>query len=288
MKMLFFLTFFFGFANSFGPTTEDYLKVLESVQYPGWKAGMKSAEQFIKLDQSEEFKINAFVGTICATQSGASALANIVPGFGIPLSVAVSLQFQISLATGIAAIRGYNMSDFETAAMYSNYFILGDLTAEFGKYAASEGGKVLMRGLLTQMPGRIFIDINKQAGFRLVTKQGTKGFLNMASMIPGLGMFICSAVDGAMCYSYSTAINLHTFRGKGEYQKCLADIFDYVGAMHLKKKFIEDFELDSKNFCNRQFIRSKRMKFEIEEVELYNLIEKRFCVNGKMDNAICE
>jgi len=178
------------------------------------------------------------------------------------------------------------MSDFETAAMYSNYFILGDLTAEFGKYAASEGGKVLMRGLLTQMPGRIFIDINKQAGFRLVTKQGTKGFLNIASMIPGLGMFICSAVDGAMCYSYSTLINLHTFRGKGEYQKCLADIFDYVGAMHKKKKFIKDFELDSKNFCNRQFLRSKRMNFD--EVELYNLIEKRFCVNGKMDNAICE
>jgi len=56
--------------------------------------------------------------------------------------------------------------------------------------------------------------------------------------------------------------------------------------MHKKKKFIKDFELDSKNFCNRQFLRSKRMNFD--EVELYNLIEKRFCVNGKMDNAICE
>ena len=48
---------------------------------------------------------------------------------------------------------------------------------------------------LRRLPGRIFIEINKRVGFRLLTKFGEKGMINLVRAIPVLGGLIGGGVD---------------------------------------------------------------------------------------------
>ena len=51
--------------------------------------------------------------------------------------------------------------------------------------------------LVTKIPGAIIIEINKLVGFRLLTKFGTKGLVNLVTIVPFLGGVVGSAVDVA-------------------------------------------------------------------------------------------
>lgn len=50
---------------------------------------------------------------------------------------------------------------------------------------------------LDKVPGKIFIAINKAVGFRLVTKAGTKGMVNMTKVVPLVGGFAGAGINAA-------------------------------------------------------------------------------------------
>ena len=61
------------------------------------------------------------------------------------------------------------------------------------------GGKVAIEGL-KMIPGRVLIEINKRVGFRLLTKFGERGVVNLAKLVPLVGGAVGGAFDGAACY----------------------------------------------------------------------------------------
>ena len=49
--------------------------------------------------------------------------------------------------------------------------------------------------LLKKLPGTVLTKINQKVGFRLITKFGEKGIINLTKMIPLFGGFVGGAVD---------------------------------------------------------------------------------------------
>lgn len=49
------------------------------------------------------------------------------------------------------------------------------------------------------MPGRILVEINKKIGFRLLTKAGERGIVNLTKMIPLVGGVGGGTVDAIAC-----------------------------------------------------------------------------------------
>ena len=63
------------------------------------------------------------------------------------------------------------------------------------KKSGIEIGKKAAVNTLKKIPGAILVKINQQVGFRLVTKFGQKGLINLGKMIPILGGVIGGGFD---------------------------------------------------------------------------------------------
>ena len=64
--------------------------------------------------------------------------------------------------------------------------------------------KMALSGIKT-IPGKALIEINKKVGFRLFTKFGQKGAINLGKMVPLAGGAVGAAVDGSSTYSVGKA-----------------------------------------------------------------------------------
>ena len=53
----------------------------------------------------------------------------------------------------------------------------------------------LAQGMIKKIPGEVLKKINQAVGFRLVTKFGQKGVVNLGKMIPVAGALIGAGVD---------------------------------------------------------------------------------------------
>lgn len=52
---------------------------------------------------------------------------------------------------------------------------------------------------LKAVPGRLLIERNKLVGFRLLTKAGTKGVINLIKRVPVAGGLVGGTVDAFAC-----------------------------------------------------------------------------------------
>ncbi|MFN5980296.1 MAG: hypothetical protein ACK45W_13510, partial [Pseudanabaena sp.] len=57
-------------------------------------------------------------------------------------------------------------------------------------------GTKVCQNLIKRIPGRVLIEINKKIGFRLITKAGEKGVVNVMKMLPLVGGVVGGTFDG--------------------------------------------------------------------------------------------
>ena len=104
----------------------------------------------------------------------------------------------------IAEIYGHNSKDDQvrTAILLC---MIGTAMEDVVKQAGvSLGGKVAIQGL-KKIPGKVLIEINKRVGFRLLTKFGERGVVNLAKLVPLVGGAAGGIFDGATCYMVGQA-----------------------------------------------------------------------------------
>ncbi|MDP1587205.1 MAG: hypothetical protein Q8M07_05660, partial [Prosthecobacter sp.] len=77
--------------------------------------------------------------------------------------------------------------------------LLGDACKDVLKDVGLKVGQGFAKAALKRVPGKMLIEINKRVGFRLLTKAGEKGAVNLVKMIPLAGGFIGGAFDAAAC-----------------------------------------------------------------------------------------
>jgi hypothetical protein len=116
----------------------------------------------------------------------------------IPASMYAAWFVQARLAGAVANLYGYSTQE-ERVRTFILLSLIGDAGREVLKQAGVQlGNKVAMKAVQA-IPGRVLIEINKKVGFRLITKAGEKGIVNIAKAIPIAGGLVGGSIDGAAC-----------------------------------------------------------------------------------------
>lgn len=130
----------------------------------------------------------------------------------IPSALGASWIIQARMCGAIAALYGHNIKNDRVRTMVL-LALLGDAGKEILKEAGVKIGQRVTIAMIERIPGRVLAEINKRIGFRLLTKAGEKGFINLTKLVPGLGGFISGGFDASTCMAVGH-IAKHSFKAK--------------------------------------------------------------------------
>lgn len=130
---------------------------------------------------------------------GASGFVTGAPGLllmpvTVPADVFAMYYFQTRMVLAIAHLRGYDI-DSEEVRSLAMLTLLGSSATEVLSKVGVEIGTKSALSALKKVPGSVFIQINKRVGFRLITKAGTKGVVNMTKLVPLAGGVVGGGIN---------------------------------------------------------------------------------------------
>lgn len=117
----------------------------------------------------------------------------------VPAGIGSAWVIQARMVGAIAHLHGYDVQDdrVRTLAVAA---LVGDASVkEALKHAGVEISQRGGRAAARRIPGHVIIAINKKIGFRLLTKAGSKGVVNVTKLVPVLGGVVGGSVDAAAC-----------------------------------------------------------------------------------------
>ena len=177
-----------------------YEKALEGV-LPGERTVMELAEDYLAKSSSREKAIDNLIGyqtVLCGTNGFMTGLGGLlVLPVAIPANVAGVIYVQLRMIAAIAHINGYDIySDQVRTIAYA--CLTGSSAANILKNMGIKISEKMAVNALKRVPGAILIKINQQVGFRLVTKFGQKGLVNVIKMMPLVGGVVGGVFDTGM------------------------------------------------------------------------------------------
>lgn len=123
----------------------------------------------------------------------------------IPSALGASWAIQARMSAAIAKIYGHDITE-DRVRTFVMLTLLGDAMVdtlkEVGIVAAT---KAMSAQIASKLSGQVLIDINKKVGFRLLTKAGEKGLINVTKMVPIIGGLIGGTIDAATCRAVGSA-----------------------------------------------------------------------------------
>ena len=102
------------------------------------------------------------------------------------------------MSAAIARVAGYNLKS-DRVGPFVVACLVGDALKDIAKGAGIQIGKGLTKSLINQIPGKVLIEINKRVGFRLITKAGQRGAVNLIKGVPFVGGVVGGAFDAGVC-----------------------------------------------------------------------------------------
>lgn len=174
-----------------------YEKALEGVPLVS-QSVEELAEEYIQKYGRTEKAIEKLITnqiTKCGTSGFLGGLGGIVVlPIAVPVNITSVLYVQMRMIACIAYINGHEPeSDDVKTLVY--LCLLGKAMADIAKqYGIQIANKVAMASL-KKLPGRLLIEINKKVGFRLLTKMGTKGAVNLVKLVPVAGGIVGATID---------------------------------------------------------------------------------------------
>ena len=116
----------------------------------------------------------------------------------LPAGLGASWAVQARMVGAIAEIYGHSVKEdrIKTAILMC---LVGGEVVDVLKGLGVKVGQKITENLIKRIPAKLLTEINKKVGFRLLTKAGEKGLINLTKMIPIIGGPISGAVDAAMC-----------------------------------------------------------------------------------------
>lgn len=116
----------------------------------------------------------------------------------IPATFGASWVIQSRMAAATARIPGYDINS-DRVMTFVVACLVGDSLKDITKTAGIQIGKGLTKSLIEKVPGKVLIEINKKVGFRLITKAGEKGAINLMKGVPFAGGVVGGIFDGGTC-----------------------------------------------------------------------------------------
>lgn len=116
----------------------------------------------------------------------------------LPAGFGASWVIQARMAAAIARIAGYDLSS-DRVRTFVVACLVGDAIKDIAKSSGIQIGKGLTKSLVNKIPGKVLTGINKQVGFRLITKAGGRGAINLMKGVPVVGGVVGGAFDATAC-----------------------------------------------------------------------------------------
>jgi hypothetical protein len=141
---------------------------------------------------------------LVATHVRTVGVTGFATGFGgiatfpvtIPTDVAVLYAMSARCAAAVAHLRGYDVHSEEVRSVVL-LTLLGSAGAGVAAEVGAQIGTKAAMAALKRVPGRTLIAINKKVGFRLLTKFGQKGVVNLVKFVPVAGGAVGATVNVA-------------------------------------------------------------------------------------------
>lgn len=112
----------------------------------------------------------------------------------LPAGMAAAYASGANTAAAIACLRGYDIHSDQIRTMVL-CCLLGEGVEQVLKTTGIQVGNKMAQNLIKQVPGKVLIEINKKVGFRLITKAGEKGVVNLMKIVPVVGGVVGGAFD---------------------------------------------------------------------------------------------
>lgn len=165
---------------------------------PGMETAEELAEKYISKSSSIDEAIDKFINwqqAKCATSGFITGLGGIITlPVAIPANISSVIYVQIRMIAAIAIMKGYDLKDDQVKTLVY-VSLTGQAATDILKQAGIKIGTKMSTVLIKRMPIEIIKQINKRVGFRLVTKFGEKGIINLGKCVPVLGGVIGGTVD---------------------------------------------------------------------------------------------
>lgn len=116
----------------------------------------------------------------------------------LPAAFGASWLIQARMAAAIAKISGFDLHS-DRVKTFIAACLLGDALKEVAKVAGIKIGMGITNAALRRIPGKLFIEINKAIGFRLITKSGQTGAVNLMRNVPLMGGVVGGSFDAYAC-----------------------------------------------------------------------------------------
>lgn len=192
-----------------GALTQE--KIIEALDYAYDKAlnglpGIDSVEELAKdyLNEYQQGKatLEDAANSLVRWQNTKSATSGFVTGLGglltmpvtIPANLASVYFIQIRMIGAIAHMAGFDVrNDQVKALIYS--CLVGNAAKEVLKDVGIQLGKKIAQSSINKISGEVIKKINTYVGFRLLTKAGTTGVVNLTKAVPILGGVIGATFD---------------------------------------------------------------------------------------------
>jgi len=130
----------------------------------------------------------------------------------IPAAFGASWIIQARMAGAIAIIYGHDIREdrVKTLIMLS---LVGDAVKEVLKEAGVKLGQRMTQKAIASISSQTLFEINKRVGFRLITKAGQQGVINLSRAVPVVGGIVSGSFDAVACRAVGR-VSVDLFRPK--------------------------------------------------------------------------
>ncbi|CAJ0802386.1 hypothetical protein LMG7141_04102 [Ralstonia condita] len=176
-----------------------YDKALTGV--PGTDSSFEMAHEYLRHEGTLVDKVNSLI----RWQNTKAGAAGFVTGLGglvtlpvaIPANLASVLFVQIRMVAAIAHMGGHDIKSDKVRTLVLSC-LAGDAAMEILRDFGIQLSGKLARIAISKISGSVIKKINQAIGFRLVTKAGSTGLINLTKMVPFVGGVVGGAFDATV------------------------------------------------------------------------------------------
>ena len=197
---------------------EDIMKLLDAC-YKKAVSGIgqaippieKMAQDYLEKESKPEDAAKRMINL----QVAKCATSGFITGFGglitlpvsVPANISSVLYVQMRMIACAAYLAGYDIkSDQVQTIVYA--CLAGVAVNQIIKKTGAKFGEKVATNLIKKIPGSVLTKINQKVGFRLITKFGEKGLINLGKMVPVVG----AAINGGFDFAETKAIGQRAFK----------------------------------------------------------------------------
>ena len=133
----------------------------------------------------------------CTTSGFVTGLGGFITlPVAIPANISSVLYVQMRMIACLAYMGGYDTTSDQVQTLV--YACLAGISLDqVVKQVGIKVGVKFANAMVKKIPGAVLVKINQKVGFRLLTKFGTKGLINIGKAIPIVGGVISGGLDFA-------------------------------------------------------------------------------------------